>query len=135
MRPRAGVSELDEDRGNGGEGHRLYGFGYHKHSDGHKSILAKSSWCGSQPGHHVHHIREDYFKSGYTFPQVFVLVHKENLPMVRRFKVNDHGKLGVMPVTDGAFDAPTFWAKNEAMYQRLLSDYEVPADAPVIQIP
>ena len=55
--------------------------------------------------------------------------------MVRRFKVDDHGKLGVMLITDGAFDTPIFWAKNEAMYERLLADYEVPANAPTIQVP
>ena len=88
-----------------------------------------------EPGHHEHHIKQDYFNSGAVFTNAWVLVPKENMPMVRRFKVDDHGKLGVMLITDGAFDTPIFWAKNEAMYERLLADYEVPANAPTIQVP
>jgi hypothetical protein len=112
-------------------GHALYGMGFHMH-DGQKCIIAKSSWC--KTGVKEHHIKQNYFDSGNTFDG-WTLIPKENLPMVRRFKVDDHGKLGVMLITDGAFDAPIFWAKHEAMYARLLADYEVPVDAPVIPIP
>jgi hypothetical protein len=116
----------------GGEGHALYAFGYHMH-DGQKCIIAKSSWCRN--GHHEHHIRADYFASGYTFNQAFVMVPEENLPMIRRFIVQDGGKLGILLVNDGTFESVIHWAKSEAMFQRLLTDYEVPADAPRMVIP
>lgn len=118
----------------GGEGHALYAFGYHMH-DGMKCIIAKSSWCGAQPGHHEHHIKEDYFASGYVYPQAFVIVPKERIPMVRRYKVNDNGTLGVMLITDGSFDATFYRAKNQEHYDFLLKFYEVPANAPVVNIP
>jgi hypothetical protein len=118
----------------GGEGHALYAFGYHMHN-GLKCIIAKSSFCGAQPGHHEHHIKENYFASGYVFNQAFVLVPKENLPMVRRYRFEDHGTLGVALKADGAFNFDVYLAKNEEHYQALLRFYEVPADAPVITVP
>jgi hypothetical protein len=115
-------------------GHALYGFGYHMH-DGLKCIIAKSSFCGSQPGHHVHHIRENYFASGYVFAQAHVLVPKENLPMVRRYRFEDHGTMGVALKADGSFGFEVYLAKNEEQLAHLMADYEVPADAPVIRVP
>lgn len=51
---------------NGAEwGHALYFFGYHLH-DGKKCVIAKSSW-GNAGNTTVHHIKEDYFKSGFMF--------------------------------------------------------------------
>ena len=44
-------------------GHAIYAFGYHRHSDGQKCIIAKSSWKEVNE----HHIRENYFASGNTF--------------------------------------------------------------------
>src|SRR5436853_2974560 len=42
-------------------GHALYAMGYHLH-EGQKCIIAKSSWCNSVS---EHHIKENYFNSGY----------------------------------------------------------------------
>jgi len=101
------------------EGHALYAFGYQMHN-GMKCIIAKSSWCGSQPGHDEHHIKENYFASGYVFNQAFVLVTKENIPMVRRYRFEDHGTLSIALKADGAFNFDVYLAKNEAMYQRFV---------------
>jgi hypothetical protein len=114
------------------EGHALYAFGYHMHN-GLKCIIAKSSWCGG--GHHEHHIKENYFASGYVFQQAFILVPKENLPMVRRYRFNDHGTLGIALKADGAFNFDVYLAKSPEHYDYLLKFYEVPADAPVIMVP
>jgi len=53
---------------------------------------------------------------------------------LRRFKVQDGGKLGIMLIQDGSFESVIHWAKSEAMFQRLLADYEVPANAHTITI-
>lgn len=117
----------------GGEwAHALYAMGYHRHSDGQRCIIAKSSYCNAF--HHEHHIRENYFNTANVFNN-WILVPKENLPMIRRFKVDDHGKLGVMLITDNTFETIILWAKNMDMYNRLLVDYEIPANAPTITIP
>jgi hypothetical protein len=63
------------------------------------------------------------------------MVPKEKLMSVRRFKVQDGGKLGVMLVVDQTFESVIHWAKNEPMYQRLLADFEVQQDAPTIHVP
>ena len=55
--------------------------------------------------------------------------------MVRRYRFDDHGTLGVALKADGAFGFEVHLAKNDEMYQRLLKDYEVPANAPVITVP
>ncbi len=115
-----------------GEGHCLYAMGYHLH-DGLKCIIAKSSWCGAQPGHHEHHIKENYFASGYVFPQAFVLVPKENIPVPARFIVNISGKLCVV-VIDG-FAVGGGAAKNAQALQELKDAFEVPPDAPVFNYP
>ena len=71
-------------------GHALYAMGYHLH-DGLKCIIAKSSWCNS--GVTQHHIKEDYFKSGYTF-NPWTLIPKGN--MAGQIKtVNIHGEEGI----------------------------------------
>jgi hypothetical protein len=81
------------------------------------------------------HFREDYFASGYVFRQAFLMVPKENLPMVRRYKFFDHGTEGVAVKADGAFTFEVFLAKNEEHLAALMKFYEVPADAPVISVP
>lgn len=63
--------------------HALYAFGYGIRN-GKKYILAKSSWCGAQPGHKVHYIEEDYFFNGMTF-NAWVVIPKEQL-MFKPFK-------------------------------------------------
>jgi hypothetical protein len=115
-------------------GHALYAFGYHLHS-GQKCIIAKSSWCGSQPGHHEHHIKQNYFNSGAVFTNAWVLVPKENIPMVRRYRFEDHGTLGIALKADAAFNFDVYLAKNQEHYEYLLRFYGVPADAPVIKAP
>jgi hypothetical protein len=112
-------------------GHALYAFGFHLHN-GVKCIICKSSWCGT--GIKEHHIKQNYFDSGNTFDG-WTLIPKERLPMVRRFKVNDHGTLGVALIVDGSFDFTVYRAKNEEHYQALLKFYEVPDTAPVITVP
>jgi len=64
--------------------HALYGMGYHLHN-GQKCIIAKSSWCGTQSGHHEHHIKEDYFKSGGIYNN-WVLIPKETKIMIEFVK-------------------------------------------------
>lgn len=54
-------------------GHALYMYGFHMH-DGKKCAIAKSSWCNT--GVKQHHIKEDYFLSGYTFDG-WVVIRKE----------------------------------------------------------
>lgn len=62
---------------NSGEwGHALYFFGYHLH-DGQKCVTAKSSW-GAAGNTTVHHIKENYFKSGFMF-NAYTLAPKEIL--------------------------------------------------------
>lgn len=47
------------------DGHALYAVWYHLH-DGQKCIVFQPSWCNSMQTKE-HHIKEDYFKSGFTF--------------------------------------------------------------------
>lgn len=76
--------------------HALYGFGFHRHSDGQRCIIAKSSWCyGSGEGrHHEHHIREDYFKAGMTF-NAWVVIPKEEEFMTNSIIVKNGGEYGI----------------------------------------
>jgi hypothetical protein len=96
---------------------------------GQKCIICKSSWCGT--GITEHHIKQNYFDSGNTFDG-WTLIPKEQLPMTRRYIVNDHGTLGVMVLVDGSFDRVAHMAKSEAMFANLKKDYDVPDNAPVI---
>lgn len=112
-------------------GHALYCFGFHMHG-AFKCIIAKSSWCNT--GITEHHIKENYFESGNTFDG-WTLIPKERIPMVRRFIINDHGTLGVLLITDGSFDQVAHMAKNQAMLAQLKALYEVPDNAPVINVP
>lgn len=116
-------------------GHALYAMGSHMH-DGQKCIIAKSSWCGAQPGHHEHHIKENYFNSGYIF-DAWVLVPAKGNNLVTRYIVQKGGKLGVLVSVDGdgIFNDVTYWAKNEAHFEDLKLQYEVPNDAPRIVYP
>lgn len=92
--------------------HYLFRFGYHRHNDGQKCIIHKSSWCGIYGGvhHHEHHIKEDYFLSGGTFDN-WVLVPKENNKM-EFFQVTGEQTLVVRNL-DGKYyelaTIPEFW--------------------------
>ena len=105
--------------------------GFHMHN-GQKCIICKSSWCGT--GILEHHIKQNYFESGNTFDG-WTLIPKENLPMVRRYRFEDHGTLGIALKADGSFGFEVYLAKSEQHQARLMEDYEVPADAPVIHVP
>lgn len=62
----------------GGEtqwGHALYAMGYHLHS-GQKCVIAKSSWCDSVS---EHHIKENYFLSGFTFNPWTLIPKDQNM--------------------------------------------------------
>jgi hypothetical protein len=111
--------------------HALCAFGYHTHN-GQKCIIGKSSWCGGN--HHEHHIRENYFISGNVFNN-WVLVPKESQPMTKVFKIEDHGKQGVL-VLEG-FTGNAMFADTSETYDKLLSIYGrmIASDSPVIQVP
>jgi hypothetical protein len=110
--------------------HALYAMGYHL-DNGMKCIIAKSSWCDGT--HNEHHIKENYFKSGNVFDG-WILVPKEIL-MTKVFKVDDHGKLGVI-VFEG-YTATGFFADSEDMYNKILAVWgsKIEPNAPVIKIP
>lgn len=75
-------------------GHALYFVDFHIHTnpDGttEKCIIAVTSWPNA--GIKEHHIRERYFKSGYTF-NAFTLIPKNN--MVIKKTANIDGEIGV----------------------------------------
>jgi hypothetical protein len=71
-------------------GHCLYFFGFHTHSDGQKCVIAKSSW-GNAGNTTVHHIRENYFKSGYMF-NAYVLIPKETSMNQTKIVLGKDGK-------------------------------------------
>lgn len=127
--PRPPIPEKEET-----EGHALCGFDYHL-DNGVKCIIAKSSWCGSQPGHHIHHIKENYFNSQSMFNEAYVLVERNNL--ITRYIVAKGGKRGVLVSVDGdgIFTDTIFWAKSEEMFIDLKKQYEVPDSAPIINYP
>lgn len=54
-------------------------------------------------------------------------------PMIKKFRINDHGKLGIL-ISEG-FGGNIIYAKDLNVYQHLLQDFEVPADAPEINLP
>ncbi len=56
-------------------------------------------------------------------------------PMIKRYKVNDHGKLGILTIPDGSFSDPILWAKNQEHYEFLLKFYEIPDNAPTVSFP
>lgn len=64
-------------------GHALYLFGYHMH-DGHKCIIAKSSWSGSS----VHHLSSTYFYTGNTFSAWTLIPKKINQDTMKLIKEN-----------------------------------------------
>ncbi|HEX5429849.1 MAG TPA: hypothetical protein VFX17_02085 [Patescibacteria group bacterium] len=119
----------------GGEGHCLSGKGYHICKDGQKCIITDSSFVGAQSGHFEHHIRENYFNSGYIFKNAYILLKRSN--MIARYIVQKGGKLGVLVSVDGdgIFTDTVFWAKSDAMFEDLKKQYEVPDDAPRIVYP
>lgn len=119
----------------GGEGHCLSAKGFHICKDGQKCIIADSSYCGAQAGHFEHHIRENYFNSGYIFKNAYILVKRSS--MITRYIVQKGAKLGVLVSVDGdgIFSDTTLWAKSDAMFEQLKKDYEVPENAPRIVYP
>lgn len=114
-------------------GHALYCFGFHMH-DGVKCIIAKSSW-GTNGNTTVHHVKQNYFDSGNTFDG-WTLIPKEQLPMYNRYRVFHQatGRQGVLVVGQTGFSDSIVWAKNQAMLNQLMADFEVPTDAPVITL-
>jgi hypothetical protein len=109
-------------------GHALYAMGYHLH-DGQKCIIAKSSWCNT--GVTEHHIKANYFNSGMTF-NPWTLIPKEQT-MPKYFKVNDHGKLGIM-ILEG-FSGTIIFENDFAEYQTLLKITGITDQTPTINIP
>jgi hypothetical protein len=109
-------------------GHALYAYGYHLH-DGQKCIIAKSSWCNT--GITELHIKENYFNPGMTF-NPWTLIPKEQ-SMAKYFKINDHGKLGIM-ILEG-FSGTIIFENEFADYQDLLKITEGTENAPTINIP
>jgi hypothetical protein len=57
--------------------------------------------------------------------------HRDGFAL-RRYRVNYNGTFGVAVKAPGAFGIEVYLAKNEAHYEHLLSDYEIPADAPYL---
>jgi hypothetical protein len=113
-------------QGESTNGHALMCFDYHLHN-GKRCLIAKSSWCMGD--HHVHHINEDYIHSYHSFGEAYVLVPRSN--MVTRYIVQKGGKLGVLVSVDGdgIFTDTIFWAKSEAHFNQLKTQYEVPDNA------
>lgn len=95
--------------------HALYGMGYHLHDEMEECIIAKSSWCGSQPGHHEHHIKKSYFDAGGTF-DAWVLIPKEEVMSNVKIGIRDvPGQIEkeislVLPITSP--DALVSYSKN-----------------------
>lgn len=74
-------------------GHCLYFFGYHKHNENGtmvKCVVAKSSW-GKAGGTTVHHIKENYFKSGFMF-NAWTLIPKDNRMNQTKVVLSKDGK-------------------------------------------
>jgi len=69
-------------------GHALYVFGYHSH-DGQKCIIARSSWSQID-----HHIKENYFKTGYTF-NPWTLIPREGETMTNSLVVKNGTEWGI----------------------------------------
>ena len=114
-------------------GHALYCFGYHTH-DGVKCVIAKSSW-GDDGGTTVHHIKQNYFDSGFTFDG-WTLIPKEQQPLYARYIVfhKPTGRQGILVVGETGFADAILWAKSEAMLADLKTQYEIPANAPTITL-
>lgn len=115
-------------------GHGLYGKGYHMH-DGQKCIIAKSSWC--RTGVKEHHIKENYFKSGFTYNPWTLIPRKDTMANpVKKYKVVDTtlspNKLGVA-IVEG-FTGNFCFAKDQQSYADFLRDFEVPDDAKTINL-
>jgi hypothetical protein len=70
-------------------GHCLYFFGYHMH-DGQKCVVAKSSW-GNAGNTTVHHIKQNYFDSGYMF-NAYTLVARNTLMNQTKIVLGKDGK-------------------------------------------
>jgi hypothetical protein len=114
-------------------GHAIYAFGYHLH-DGVKCVIAKSSWgrYAAGDGNAEHHIKENYFLSGMAFDG-WVVIPKEQ-QMAKFFKINDHGKLGIL-IADG-FTLSGLYADDADTFKNLLEAYpQITDQTPTIQIP
>lgn len=78
-------------------GHCLYFFGYHLHN-GVKCVIAKSSW-GTSGNTTVHHIKQNYFDSGFMFNAYTLIPKGDTMNLVldgtTLYLVGDKGKLGI----------------------------------------
>ncbi len=109
-------------------GHALYAFGFHMHN-GQKCIIAKSSWC--KTGVKEHHIKDNYFITGHTF-NGWTLIPRKDF-MVKKYLIKDGEKIGVL-VAEG-FTFGGGFAKDQKALQQLKEAFEVPEDAPLVNLP
>lgn len=115
-------------------GHALYAKGYHLHN-GAKCIIAKSSWCNT--GVTEHHIKENYFKSNHTF-NPWTLIPRKEKTMLKKYKItvpNEDGSLKEGVLIIEGFTGAAIFAKDPQAKADFLKDLEVPADAPIINLP
>lgn len=70
-------------------GHCLYFFGYHLHN-GQKCVIAKSSW-GNAGNTTVHHIKQNYFDSGFMF-NAYTLAPRNTLMNQTKLVLGKDGK-------------------------------------------
>jgi hypothetical protein len=101
-------------------GHALYFFGYHLH-DGQKCVIAKSSW-GNAGNTTVHHIKQNYFDSGFMF-NAYTLTPKETLVNQTKIVLGKDGKT-VYEAKPIATDWPNF------LKQAAVEGIEVPNPIP-----
>lgn len=77
-------------------GHALYALGYHM-DNGLRCIICKSSWCDEVS---EHHIKENYFQSGYTFNNL-TMVPKGAMRMLVFFQVKTDANKTLWTLMDG----------------------------------
>jgi len=119
-------------------GHCLYFFAYHMHEnpDGTKTkcVIAKSSW-GDAGNTTVHHIKQNYFDSGFMF-NAWTLIPRNTSMQYDHYKIfhKATGREGVLVVGQTGFSDAIIWAKDAPMLAQLMADFEIPADAPTITL-
>lgn len=101
-------------------GHCLYFFGYHLHN-GQKCVIAKSSW-GTAGNTTVHHIKQNYFDSGFMF-NAYTLAPRNTLMNQTKLVLGKDGKT----VYEATPVAMTF---EEAKKQWAIEGIEVPNPIP-----
>ena len=107
------------------EGHCLYGADLAM-INGKKYIKCASSWNETQQ---YHYLGEDYFLSGFVF-NPWVIIPKKN--MRKYYKVNDNGTLGILVREE--LTGSLMMAKDLDTYNALISGFEVPDNAPIINL-